>query len=489
MNKFLLTAASALLLAGNAAAATVGDTYTQVSSTSDLEAGSEYILCYETNAMGALYKTSGSYCTNVAGGISLDGTTATIEKADVVAFTLVDGTAAGTYAIQLPGETPSYLACAKADNGNLGSSADLTANCNLTITVADGVATIIPTENSNNGACKIQYNTGSPRFTNYKTGTQKNCTLYKKAASVDPSLKDAEIAYSEATVSVVLGQEWTAPVLTKATDAEITYTSSDDTVATVDVDGVVTLVAPGETVITATAEANSEYRGGHASYTLTVIDPDHYVEASLYTLVTDLSQLTEGAHVLFVGENSDKYYTMSTASNNNNRKSVEVTVTDGKITTDSEELVLKLGKDGDYWTFETLNYLGTNGYLQSVTSKNNYLNVKASTENSYNADCAKAALTMTDGALSVVFQGEGERKTLQMNYNSGTPLFACYASASQKPVSLYIESKGGTTAVEAVEVAEEAAPVYFNLQGVRVANPEKGLYIKVQGGKSTKVIL
>ena len=36
-----------------------------------------------------------------------------------------------------------------------------------------------------------------------------------------------------------------------------------------------------------------------------------------------------------------------------------------------------------------------------------------------------------------------------------------------------------------VESAE--APVYYNLQGIRVANPEKGLYIRVQGAKSQVV--
>lgn len=33
------------------------------------------------------------------------------------------------------------------------------------------------------------------------------------------------------------------------------------------------------------------------------------------------------------------------------------------------------------------------------------------------------------------------------------------------------------------------APVYYNLQGVRVANPENGLYIKVVGEKATKVLV
>ncbi|MDE6464820.1 MAG: chitobiase/beta-hexosaminidase C-terminal domain-containing protein [Muribaculaceae bacterium] len=50
----------------------------------------------------------------------------------------------------------------------------------MNITLSSGVATIIFTKNSNNNSNKFQYNTSSPRFTNYKTGTQKNCTLYKK---------------------------------------------------------------------------------------------------------------------------------------------------------------------------------------------------------------------------------------------------------------------------------------------------------------------
>lgn len=43
-------------------------------------------------------------------------------------------------------------------------------------------------------------------------------------------------------------------------------------------------------------------------------------------------------------------------------------------------------------------------------------------------------------------------------------------------------------AVAGVEADENVAPVYYNLQGVRVANPENGLYIVVKGNKSSKVI-
>jgi hypothetical protein len=49
----------------------------------------------------------------------------------------------------------------------------------------------------------------------------------------------------------------------------------------------------------------------------------------------------------------------------------------------------------------------------------------------------------------------------------------------------------GTSGVEAIEPIENLnAPVeYYNLQGVKVANPSNGIFIKVQGNKATKVYI
>ena len=44
------------------------------------------------------------------------------------------------------------------------------------------------------------------------------------------------------------------------------------------------------------------------------------------------------------------------------------------------------------------------------------------------------------------------------------------------------------TAIEEVGV-DAGAAVYYNLQGVKVANPENGIFIKKQGNKTTKVVL
>lgn len=48
------------------------------------------------------------------------------------------------------------------------------------------------------------------------------------------------------------------------------------------------------------------------------------------------------------------------------------------------------------------------------------------------------------------------------------------------------DEEGG---VEGVEVEEAVAPVYYNLQGVKVANPENGVYVVVRGAKVSKEVV
>ena len=56
--------------------------------------------------------------------------------------------------------------------------------------------------------------------------------------------------------------------------------------------------------------------------------------------------------------------------------------------------------------------------------------------------------------------------------------------------SLYVINYelAGTTGIDAIE-AEAAAPVYYNLQGVEVANPENGIYLVRRGNKVSKEII
>lgn len=53
----------------------------------------------------------------------------------------------------------------------------------------------------------------------------------------------------------------------------------------------------------------------------------------------------------------------------------------------------------------------------------------------------------------------------------------------------YKVETGIPTAVDSIEAAEEGEAVYYNLQGVRVDNPERGIFVKVVNGKATKVVM
>lgn len=85
-------------------------------------------------------------------------------------------------------------------------------------------------------------------------------------------LRDPEMSFSETECYVALSGDFTPPMLSKATDATVTYSSSNTEVADVTTaDGMITVIAPGTTVITARCEENSVFAAGEARYTLIVI--------------------------------------------------------------------------------------------------------------------------------------------------------------------------------------------------------------------------
>jgi hypothetical protein len=66
------------------------------------------------------------------------------------------------------------------------------------------------------------------------------------------------------------------------------------------------------------------------------------------------------------------------------------------------------------------------------------------------------------------------------------------AATGEKTASITIseeEFDKATTGVANIAVAGNESVEYFNLQGVRVANPENGVFIRRQGGRASKVVL
>ena len=64
-----------------------------------------------------------------------------------------------------------------------------------------------------------------------------------------------------------------------------------------------------------------------------------------------------------------------------------------------------------------------------------------------------------------------------------------YVSGGIAAMFVFTTDDNVITGVEETLIDANAPVEYYNLQGVKVANPEKGLFIKKQGNKATKVVL
>ena len=53
-------------------------------------------------------------------------------------------------------------------------------------------------------------------------------------------------------------------------------------------------------------------------------------------------------------------------------------------------------------------------------------------------------------------------------------------------MTVYYSDESG---VESIFTVDDSEAVYYNLQGVKVANPERGIFVKVSNGKATKVLV
>ena len=99
--------------------------------------------------------------------------------------------------------------------------------------------------------------------------------IVKTASGEQPvdNRQELTLSFPNENYEATIGQAFTQPELAGKPadyDGMLTYSSSNGEVATVTLEGEVTLVAPGTTVITAEAMASEKYKNATTSYTLTV---------------------------------------------------------------------------------------------------------------------------------------------------------------------------------------------------------------------------
>lgn len=240
------------------------NTYIKVTSTSDLSIGDKYLLVYEGGKKvfnpildGDVFKKDGANALDA----EITDNTIVSDSFEENHLTLESG-----YFLKVD-KYGNYLYPSAASNRGI-LSAESTASNALNITIGNnGIASII----TKTGTYYLVWSTSSEYFSgntdvegSYSTGI----CLYKlddgrlpQTLSFSPNEVNYDMAGSDALVK---------PTLSNAIGT-VTYSSSDEAIATVDPSsGDVTVKKKGTVEITASAAGNSQYKPGSASYTLII---------------------------------------------------------------------------------------------------------------------------------------------------------------------------------------------------------------------------
>ena len=299
-------------------------------------------------------------------------------------------------------------------------------------------------------------------------------------------LKPADIAWSEQECKVVLKGEYNLPVLSRATDAVVNYSSSNEEVATIDATGAVNIIAAGTTVITASCEANATYDWGEASYTLNVM-PEGYL-CAVYDFTTYTGDSGKPASAEFPeitnawwttnpedegSYTSGNHFTPLTISKDNTHITFTANGGHGNVrTTNNKQICLQLGS----------------GAMMTITLDNQYsfLDVKLQA-NTKITDSKVAQITTPAESGTVEFNPTTKVLTWLPAENTIACVFDVSGGAYIETITVEYLKKKVQSGVEEIAVDTDAPAVYYNLQGIRVENPGTGLYIRRQGNRTDKV--
>ncbi|MDE6391726.1 MAG: hypothetical protein K2L59_00455 [Muribaculaceae bacterium] len=270
-------------------------------------------------------------------------------------------------------------------------------------------------------------------------------------ASVVDNREKVTLTFPESSYTATLGESFDSPEVSASVEGLVySWESSDPDVASVDSEtGVVSILTPGFTTITVRSEETEVYRSGEGSYELLVIDPNKTDAAFDFTKEPDNLVFQDGVvNVVFAadGGTAPKWYEDGSAIRFYAKNTVTISVPEGYrlvdavFTTSStypsfnNGTTCKNADDEDFGTFSNLKWSAGDDNGNTLVIKN--------------------------GGTS----GQVRIQTLKVNFAL-------------------------ETGVAGIEAEENAAPVYYNLQGVRVAQPENGLYIEVKGNSSRKVFV
>ena len=297
---------------------------------------------------------------------------------------------------------------------------------------------------------------------NYGALYTESITIDWSAEASDTKL-NAGLEFSPSNISLKVGEAFAAPTFTKATTADVTFTSDNEAVATVDANGVITLAGElGTANIKATSEENSEYYAGTATCQIKVYEVNTYKKATAVS----------SDNFLLVAQRDDKtYYAYPLVE----------TKTYGYLSTGSVTgYVDEIEVDKTYndeFTFTAVDggYTIQDSYGRYLYQSGTYKNFNVSKTND---GYVWTVEPQTDGTFKISMNGHF------MQYGEGThTTFGVYDSAQENAVlpMLYTKVSDAIKNVTTVVERNDANAPIFNLAGQRVGKDYKGVVI--QNGK------
>ena len=215
------------------------------------------------------------------------------------------------------------------------------------------------------------------------TATAEANDAYESASAsytltVEGDLESAGLSWSETTYTATLASsENSFPELSNPNGLTVAYSSSDETVATIDASsGEITLVAEGTVAIIATSAADDTYAAGSASYTLKVVKQTVTLEwsASNFSVVLE--------------EGSSSYPTLTVSPSE---------VASGITYASSKTSVATIASDGT---------------ITLVAAGSTTISATFAGDDTYKAGSASYTLTVTstadDGAVTTTFDSAGD---------------------------------------------------------------------------------
>lgn len=319
----------------------------------------------------------------------------------------------------------------------------------------------------------------------------------------NPDLQPAGLKYETTSYNVELGEAFTAPDLINPNGLTVAYSSSKPEVATVNATtGTVEIVGAGTTTITAKSEETATYNAGSASYTITVTAPVETIASVAAT--KELASKTEfkvGYELTVAFKNYSNVFACDAAGDfiqiyGSNSYNIGDKIPAGW----TGEYVLYNGNtpeikpvgnlpEGEAGTFTPAVVSATaisTELVNSVVTINN-VELEAATPGEDVTDSNAKNFTGTVDGTTLNFRNNYKLASVE----AGTYNITVVVTVYQNEPSLYVTNfeKVTPTGINGIFVEENAPVEYYNLQGVRVANPENGLYIRRQGNKATKVLV